>query len=165
MKKTSVSLVLTGIIGIIAICIYTGINLSRIIPLIYPITFLIYLFLFGIISLLSYACTDNKSKMLSYILLLTALLTPILNLIDLVTIETVIKFQIAQTMMSFIMITTASYKGIIKILLISCLFFPINMMFGLDKKTVNLLGMVYLSTVFLICIFETLLTLNKKRLN
>ncbi len=114
MKSISVSIILTGLVGLVGVSIYTGINLSRIIPLISIITFFTYLFFLGLIFGLSNYTLSRKPFFVSFFLLLISYIFSIINLNETISTENSIKIQFIIIIMSFILMIFSAIKGILK---------------------------------------------------
>jgi hypothetical protein len=163
MKKISTYLLLSGFLGILCISFYSGINLSRIIPLKSFFSFFNYLFLSGMICRLAIFGTGNKTKLFSYSLFFSSMLIWLTNLIGLVSYESSLKFQIALLMISFITMISSLFKGFIKLTLLSSILFPLLILIGINNKTTILIGTIYMIVTFSISLVKFLITENKKK--
>jgi hypothetical protein len=114
MKNISISLTITGLFGLVGVSIYTGINLSRIIPLLSIISFFSYLFLVGIIFVLSKYILSRKIFFVSFFLLLISYMFSIINFNETISTENSIKIQLAIIIISFILMIFSAIKGILK---------------------------------------------------
>lgn len=163
MKKISTYLLLSGFLGFLSISVYSGINLSRIIPLKTFFSFFIYLFLSGLICRLALLSSSYKSKLISYSLFVSSLLIWISNLIDLLSYELSLKYQIILLMISFITVLSSLFDGVIKFTLLSSIILPFLILAGFNNKTILLIGTIYLIMTISISLFKFIITENKKK--
>lgn len=124
MKKLAISFILSGLIGLISISLYTGIYLSRIIPLMSLIIFFIYLILGGYIIGLSLYSGGIKTKLTSFILIIISFMISVFSSLELIPLEISIKFQISLIITSFVVIISSFFKGIIRLIILICLLLP-----------------------------------------
>jgi len=163
MKKISLLLLLLGLLGLISLCIYTGISLSRIMPLLSLYTLFIYVFLSGLICRLSTYGTDNITKWLSFSFLITSFLATIASSLNLIVFDASIKIQTSLIMISVILMVSSFYKGYLKVFVLSSTFFPILLLLGIRNNSLASTGTIYFSFIFLTTLFKTLIHVNKKK--
>ena len=109
MKKTSIILISIGLISLFTSFIYTGLNLSLIIPIIGIISIFVYVLLGGILSFLGNYSKNKKTKNVSFILLAISFLVNLIPSMFLM-LENKLKIEIGLIILSYLLMISTIFK-------------------------------------------------------
>jgi hypothetical protein len=109
MKKTSTTLTLLGLISLSTLFIYTGLNLSLIVPIIGLVTIFFYVFLLGILSFLGNYSKNTKVKNVAFILLAISFLVKLIPSMFLI-LESKLKIEIGLIILSYLLMLSTVFN-------------------------------------------------------
>lgn len=162
MNKIGVLLLFSGIIGLISLYLYTGMNLSRVFPFLTFINVLIYLTLGGIVSILGNFCDSFKIKLISFSFLILAFLISFLPFLLNISVE--IKIQILFVILSYTLMISSLFNSMtLKTLIVLFNIFPVLNLFFLKNQIITFSGTIYLISLLIIGIYNLSLSIHKKR--
>ena len=109
MKKTSTILTTLGLLSLSTLFIYTGLNLSRIVPIIGLVSLFFYVFLWGILSFLGNYSKNTKTKNVSFILLAISFIVNLFPSTFLI-LENKLKIEIGLIILSYLLMISTIFK-------------------------------------------------------
>jgi hypothetical protein len=112
MRKISLISTLIGLISLLFLFIYTGLNLSRILPLLTLISFFLYLFLGGILSILTSYSNSKNIKIISFLTFIISFVIMLIFPSAIITLENRIKIEIGLISISYILILYTLLKKV-----------------------------------------------------
>lgn len=109
MKKTSTILTTLGLISLSTLFIYTGLNLSRIVPVLGLVSLFSYVLLGGILSFLGNYSKNNKTKNVSFILLVISFIVNLFPSTFLI-LENKLKIELGLIILSYLLMLSTVIK-------------------------------------------------------
>jgi hypothetical protein len=109
MKKTSTILTTLGLISLSTLFIYTGLNLSLIVPFIGIISLFVYVLLGGILSFLGNYSKNKKTKNVSFIFLAISFIVNLIPSMFLI-LENKLKIEIGLIILSYLLMLSTVIK-------------------------------------------------------